>query len=157
MAVRPDGTTTCPKRRISSDLGDSLLPSTYWGGDSPLWRGPLVRGPSERTQQPNLGTSSPSRLPTALEQRRASAAHRKAPSAHLRKKPSDHSIRLLSYGANSSLKNSPTSQLVHGLPMSHSSFTTNSPLPRMALKASRSSCAASIGDHLTTRFLRGVN
>ena len=54
-------------------------------------------------------------------------------------------------------KNSPTSQLVHGLPMSHSSFTTNSPLPRIALKASRSSCAASIGDHLTTRFLRGVN
>ena len=62
-----------------------------------------------------------------------------------------------SYGANSSLKNSPTSQLVHGLPTNHSSFTTNSPHPRMALKASRSSCAASIGDHLTTRFLRGVN
>ena len=26
MAVLPDGKTTCPKRRISSDLGDSLLP-----------------------------------------------------------------------------------------------------------------------------------
>ena len=26
MAVLPDGKTTCPKKRISSDLGDSLLP-----------------------------------------------------------------------------------------------------------------------------------
>ena len=83
--------------------------------------------------------------------------HIEKPSAHLRKKPSERSIRLLCHGANSSLKNSPTSQLVHGLPTNHSSFTTNSPLPRMALKTSRSSCAASIGDHLTTRFLRGVN
>ena len=26
MAVLPDGKTTCPKKRISSDLGDSLFP-----------------------------------------------------------------------------------------------------------------------------------
>ena len=30
MAVLPDGKTTCPKRRISSDLGDSLLPPPIW-------------------------------------------------------------------------------------------------------------------------------
>ena len=30
MAVLPDGKTTCPKKRISSDLGDSLLPR-HWG------------------------------------------------------------------------------------------------------------------------------
>ena len=30
MAVLPDGKTTCPKKRISSDLGDSLLPRQWW-------------------------------------------------------------------------------------------------------------------------------
>ena len=31
MAVLPDGKTTCPKKRISSDLGDSLLPRHLGG------------------------------------------------------------------------------------------------------------------------------
>ena len=67
----PMGGRPAPRSCISSDSGDSLLPCQEWGGDGPLWRGPLVRGPSERPQQPNLGTSSPSRLPPTLEQRRA--------------------------------------------------------------------------------------
>jgi len=29
MAVLPDGKTTCPKKRISSDFGDSLLPRQW--------------------------------------------------------------------------------------------------------------------------------
>ena len=31
MAVLPDGKTTCPKKRISSDLGDSPLPNPKGG------------------------------------------------------------------------------------------------------------------------------
>ena len=67
----PDRSTASPERCIRSDSRDSRLPRQLGDGDGPLWRGPLVRGPSERTQQSNLGASSPGRLPTALEQRRA--------------------------------------------------------------------------------------
>ena len=60
-----------PGRTHRELLGRFTPPLPVGGCDSPQWGRPMVRGPSERTQQPNLGASSPGCLPTALEQRRA--------------------------------------------------------------------------------------
>ena len=58
-----------------------------------MWKCHKVRGPSERTQQPNLGASGPGRIPTPLEQRRTSTTRRKTPPAQFSKKTANQRRR----------------------------------------------------------------
>ena len=72
-----------------------FLPQQKGGG--PLWRGTTVGGPSERTQQSNLGASSRVAFPSTGAAGNMNSTSKSSVSSST-KKPSDRSIRHLSKG-----------------------------------------------------------